>query len=94
MYDVSTAKETLLAEARSVDDQVEWLDDSDVLYGLTRAGTATATSDVWTVPADGDGTPRVLVHDAWSPAVVRRDEARRGGPMRPDMPELTRGYDV
>jgi dipeptidyl aminopeptidase/acylaminoacyl peptidase len=71
VYDLRTAKETLLAEARSVDDQVEWLGNSTILYGLPRGGTATATSDVWSVPADGGGTPRVLVHDAWSPAVVR-----------------------
>ncbi|MCW2641653.1 MAG: protein tolB [Dactylosporangium sp.] len=71
VYDVRTGKETLLAETRSVDDQVEWLDNSAVLYGLPRAGTATATSDVWVTPAAGGGAPRVLVRDAWSPAVVR-----------------------
>jgi hypothetical protein len=71
VYDLTTAKETLLAESRSVDDQVEWLDDAQILYGLPRTGAAAATSDVWTVPADGGGSPRVLVHDAWSPTVLR-----------------------
>ncbi|MDG4764275.1 hypothetical protein O7632_09175 [Solwaraspora sp. WMMD406] len=71
VYDLTTGSETLLAETRSVDDQVEWLDDDTVIYGLPRAGGGAATSDVWRVPADGSGTPRVLVHDAWSPAVVR-----------------------
>jgi hypothetical protein len=71
VYNLATAKETLLAETRSVDDQVEWLDDAHIVYGLPRTGAAAATSDVWTVPADGSGTARVLVHDAWSPAVVR-----------------------
>jgi hypothetical protein len=62
-----------LTEGRSVDDQVDWLDDGRVVYGLPRAssGGAAATSDVWVVPADGTGSPQVLVHDAWSPAVVR-----------------------
>jgi dipeptidyl aminopeptidase/acylaminoacyl peptidase len=71
VYDLATGKETLLAEQRSVDDQVEWLDAGHVIYGLPRTTTGAATSDVWSVPADGGGTPQVLVHNAWSPAVVR-----------------------
>ncbi|MFV2018068.1 hypothetical protein [Micromonospora sp. LOL_023] len=72
VYDLATGSETLLAETRSVDDQVEWLDDGQVVYGLPRIDdTGAATSDVWRVPADGSGAPQVLVHDAWSPVVVR-----------------------
>jgi dipeptidyl aminopeptidase/acylaminoacyl peptidase len=72
VYDLESGKETLLAETKSVDDQAEWLDDSTVLYGMPRSGqNGTTTSDVWAVPADGGGAPRVLVEDAWSPAVVR-----------------------
>jgi hypothetical protein len=71
VYDLRTGQETLLAESRSVDDQAEWLDDRTVVYGLPRDAAGTATSDVWQVPADGTGAPQVLVHDAWSPAVVR-----------------------
>jgi hypothetical protein len=71
VYDLRTRTETLLAETRSVDDQVEWLDDSTVVYGLPREDEASASSDVWAVPADGTGAARVLVPDAWSPAVVR-----------------------
>ena len=70
VYDLRSGKETLLAEERSVDDQVVWLDDKTVLYGLPR-DTDTATSDVWSVPADGSGAAKLLIHDAWSPAVVR-----------------------
>ncbi len=66
--DLRTSADVALAETRSVDDQAEWLDDATVLYGLPRSGSAT---DVWAVPADGGGAPRVLVPDAWSPAVVR-----------------------
>lgn len=72
VYDLRTGQETLLAETRSVDDQVEWLDDSTVIYGMPRTSSnGAATDDVWEVSADGTGTPKVLVHDAWSPAVVR-----------------------
>jgi len=72
VYDLRTHTETLLAETRSVDDQAEWLDNSTVTYGLARQAAGSASSDIWTVPADGSGTPRVLVQDAWSPAVIRK----------------------
>jgi Tol biopolymer transport system component len=72
VYDLGTGTETLLAEQHSVDDQVEWLDNRTIVYGLPRtAENGAATSDVWQVPADGSGSPQVLVRDAWSPAVVR-----------------------
>ncbi|MFI5937444.1 TolB family protein [Actinoplanes sp. NPDC051494] len=71
VLDLRTGTQTVLAETRSVDDQAEWLDDRTVLYGLARDTAGTATSDIWRVPADGSGTPQVLVHDAWSPAVLR-----------------------
>jgi dipeptidyl aminopeptidase/acylaminoacyl peptidase len=71
VYDLATGKETLLAEQRSVDDQVEWLDRDTIVYGLPRDAGGAATSDVWSVPADGGGAPSLLIRDAWSPAVVR-----------------------
>ncbi|MFC4069667.1 hypothetical protein [Actinoplanes subglobosus] len=71
VYDLRSGQETVLSETRSVDDQVEWLDDSTVIYGLPRDDETSASSDVWAVPADGTGEPKVLVSDAWSPAVVR-----------------------
>ncbi|GAA1882531.1 PD40 domain-containing protein [Lapillicoccus jejuensis] len=71
VLDLASGRETALAEQQRLDDQVEWLDDDHVLYGLPGQGTRAGESDVWVVPADGSGSPRVLVHDAWSPAVVR-----------------------
>ena len=68
--DLTTGTETLLAETRNVDDQVEWRDDASLLYALPRTGTEATTSDVWQVPADGSGTPSLLVPHASSPAVV------------------------
>ena len=44
---------------RSIDDQVEWLDDDTLAYS---DGT-----NVYTVPADGSGEARLLVKDATSP---------------------------
>jgi hypothetical protein len=63
VLDLASGRETALAETRSVDDQVEWLDDGRIMYGLL--------GDVWVVPADGSGRPRVYIPDALSPAVVR-----------------------
>lgn len=71
VYDLATGRTTRLAEKRSVDDQIEWLDDTNVLYGLPRSGVGPSASDVWTVPADGSGSPRLFIPDAWSPAVIR-----------------------
>jgi len=70
-YDVATGKVTPLAETRSVDDQVEWLTNSDVIYGIPRSGAQAAIDDVWSVPSDGTGTPKLLIQQAWSPAVIR-----------------------
>lgn len=69
VLDLASGRETLTAETRTVDDQSEWLDAARVVYGLpseTRAGSA----DLWVVPADGSGAPRLLAADAWSPAFL------------------------
>jgi WD40-like Beta Propeller Repeat len=71
VYDLATGAETVLAETRGVDDQVEWLDNDRILYGLPRSSAGTASSDIWMVPASGTGTPQIFVHDGWSPSVVR-----------------------
>jgi hypothetical protein len=71
VLDLQSGAETELAETRSVDDQVEWLDDSTILYALPSGGKARPIMDIWATPADGSGTPRVLVTNAESPAVVR-----------------------
>ena len=40
VYDLASGEETVLADTRSVDDQVEWLDNSTVLYALPRIGVS------------------------------------------------------
>ena len=59
VLDVATLRTTRVAETRSIDDQVEWLDDDTLVYSDER--------NVYTVPADGSGEPRLLVRDATSP---------------------------
>jgi hypothetical protein len=71
VLDLRTGKETALTEQRSVDDQVEWLDDDEVLYGMPEGGSNAAQTDVWVAAADGPAVPRLLIPKAWSPAVVR-----------------------
>jgi len=70
VYDLATGQILLLPEPRSIDDQIEWLDDDTILYGMPRAD-AVGDSDVWALAADGSGAPEVFVEHAWSPSVVR-----------------------
>jgi hypothetical protein len=63
VLDLATLAVSPVAESRSIDDQVEWLDDDRILYG--------ENARTWVVPADGTGTPEMFLEDALSPAVVR-----------------------
>ncbi|MEY9893662.1 hypothetical protein ABIA31_007342 [Catenulispora sp. MAP5-51] len=65
VLDLRTMVETPLAEEHSIDDQAAWLDDHTVMYGRPRQ--TGGDWDVWAVPADGGGEPRVLIPDASSP---------------------------
>ncbi|MEV6677903.1 TolB-like translocation protein [Streptomyces erythrochromogenes] len=67
VMDLGTLRDHPLAEKRSVDDQAAWLDDGTLAYGLPGDGAADRT-DLWTVPADGSGSPRLLTSGASSPA--------------------------
>jgi hypothetical protein len=68
-FDVATNEEQVLdKETRSVDDQVEWLDSQTVMYHLTGTGSA---ADLWTLSVDGSSEPKLLLRNAYSPAVVR-----------------------
>lgn len=70
VMDLATREVTLLPEKRNIDDQIQWLDDETVLYGLPRAD-APGDSDVWSLPVDGSEAPEILLEHAWSPSVVR-----------------------
>jgi hypothetical protein len=64
VLDVKTLEDHPVAESRSVDDQVEWLDDDTLAYSDGK--------NVYTVPADGSGEEQLLVKDATSPVRFER----------------------
>jgi len=68
VLDLETLKEVPLAETRSVDDQIEWLDNSTVVYSVD---TGIGAPSIYSAPADGSGQPALLVADADSPSVAR-----------------------
>ena len=63
VLDVATLVDHPVAEKRSIDDQVEWLDDDTLVYSNE--------VNVYTVPADGSGEAELLVRDATSPVALR-----------------------
>lgn len=66
VLELSTLADHAVAEDRSIDDQVEWLDDNTLAYSDER--------NVYTVPADGSGEPELLVKDASSPVRLAADD--------------------
>lgn len=71
VQDLATGERTLLQDGpRGLDDQVEWLDDDTLLYGMPRADEPGVT-DVWSVDAAPGAEPTLLIQQAWSPTVVR-----------------------
>lgn len=71
VLDLATGRRTALTgETRTVDDQVEWLDDDTLLYGLPRTDEA-GVSDIWKIDTDAGAEPSLFIEQAWSPSVVR-----------------------
>ncbi|MCI0661754.1 MAG: hypothetical protein L0220_11820, partial [Acidobacteria bacterium] len=71
ILDLMTSQETPLGEKRSVDDQLEWLDNDHVLYTLPETETgSSASTNVWLASANGATAPRLFLKKAYSPAVV------------------------
>jgi hypothetical protein len=69
VIDLTSSRETVLdAETRSVDDQVEWLDDDHVLYFYP----SEAGNNVWALNISNREPPRIFLKDVYSPAVVRQ----------------------
>jgi hypothetical protein len=65
VLDVKTLADHAVAETRSIDDQVEWLDDRSLAYGYG--------NNLYTVPADGSGAPQLLIRNASSPVRLEPD---------------------
>jgi hypothetical protein len=76
VLDVGSMKEwPIAAEERSIDDQVEWLDNGHLLYHFAEErGLPEVAVNVWVSPtASGATEPRrVLIRGGLSPAVVRQ----------------------
>lgn len=70
VLDLATGNVTVLGERRDLDDQIEWLDNSTILYGIPR-NDAGKDSDVWSLSIAADAAPQLFIEHAWSPAVVR-----------------------
>ncbi|HEV8636756.1 MAG TPA: TolB-like translocation protein [Chloroflexota bacterium] len=71
LLDLAALTDQPLGETRSVDDQVEWLDDGHVLYALRDEGPPpTIRPDLWLLPVDG-GAPQLFLKGAMSPAAIR-----------------------
>ena len=62
VVDLRSGEDRALAERRSVDDQIAWLDDDNLAYGAAGA--------LWTIRADGGGRPRLLLRGVDSPTVL------------------------
>lgn len=88
VLDLGSGRETVLdpfartADRASIDDQVEWLDGDTLLFGLPRLREPGVT-DVWALDVDPDAQARVLIENAWSPAVVDEDEQGGGSGAPP-----------
>jgi hypothetical protein len=70
VFDLTTRTERVLSDEQAIDDQIEWLDNQRVAYGIRTTIDKLVRSDIWVAPTDGSASPAILLHDAESPAVV------------------------
>ena len=70
--DLQTLKDHLVpGELRSIDDQVEWLDSSHLLYGVSDDENGLGGTSVWMVDVDGTAPASVWLRGAYSPSVSK-----------------------
>ena len=68
LYDLDIrAVRALSGDTKSVDDQVEWLDASNLIYFRPTADG----NFIWRLPVDTGEPPQPFVREGFSPAVVR-----------------------
>jgi hypothetical protein len=71
ILDLKTYQETPLSEKRSVDDQLEWLDNDHVLYSLPENATGgSASTNIWMAAANGGSAPKIFLKKAYSPSAT------------------------
>jgi WD40-like Beta Propeller Repeat len=63
VLDLETLADHEIAETRSIDDQVEWLDDENLVYSDSQ--------NVYAVPANGSGKPQEILRNATSPVSLQ-----------------------
>jgi hypothetical protein len=72
VLDLASARETPLSEKRSIDDQLEWLDNQHVLYSVpSKDDGSSPSTDVWRVAVDARTPPELFLRNAYSPATAR-----------------------
>ena len=72
VLELATARETPLSEKRSIDDQLEWLDNQNVLYSVpSKDDGSSPSTDVWRVAVDARTPPELFLRNAYSPATAR-----------------------
>jgi hypothetical protein len=68
----------VLSEQQSIDDQIEWLDNSTLHYGLPRDGSE-LDSDIWSIRTDPSAVPALFIEHASS----RRSSFSAASPLNP-----------
>jgi hypothetical protein len=69
--DLTTMAENVIAgETRSVDDQVEWLDATHLVYAIADEESGFGGTSIWTVNVDTGGPAALWLRGAYSPSVV------------------------
>ena len=72
VLELATGRETALSEKRSIDDQLEWLDNRHVLYSVpSSADGSSPSTDVWQIAIDAGTPPKRFLRNAYSPAAAR-----------------------
>jgi len=71
LIDIESGSRRDLGETRSVDDQVEWLDDNNILYGMPNLDEGTEAQpvfDIYALNVDPGSAPKLIIPFADSPA--------------------------
>jgi len=72
VLDLRTMQETGLKENRNVDDQVDWLDDEHIIYGLPESEmVSSVVINTWVIDRRGVDEPKLLLPNAASTVIVR-----------------------
>lgn len=81
VLDLASGKETVFTSARSLDDQIEWLDNDTLVYEATQTRMGGAKTDLMVRSARDPAAPeRLWLEDAASPAVHRGAQAGASAP--------------